>query len=53
MKTIQLTIELPRCRSKNAALEIAEAAAEHLRETFNDDDSLAQIRYCVMTKETK
>lgn len=47
MKTIQLTISLPRCRRDEGALEIAEAAAEHLLETFNDDASLGLIWYRV------
>lgn len=47
MKTIQLAITLPRCKSDRSALDIAEAAAKHLKETFNDDDSLGTIAYDV------
>ena len=48
MKTIQLTIPLPRCRRSTDARDIAQAAAEHLMETFNDDDSLGAIAYAVI-----
>lgn len=48
MKQIQLTINLKGIRGTATALTIAEQAAEHLHDTFNDDDSLGKIVYKVL-----
>lgn len=48
MRKIQLTITLTRCQSDTTAVEIADQAAEHLHETFNDDNSLGEIWYTVL-----
>lgn len=45
MKTIQLTITLPRCQSPTSAYEIAQGIAAHRFDTFNDDQSLGSIRF--------
>lgn len=47
MKTIQLTIQL-NVRTVRDARGIAEGAAEHLLETFDDDGSLKSIRHDVV-----
>lgn len=45
---IQLTITLKGRVGTATALTIAEQAAEHLMETFNDDESLKKVAYTVL-----
>jgi hypothetical protein len=45
---IQLNISLKHVRSKKTAVGIAEGAAEHLRDTFNDDETLGAIYFKVL-----
>lgn len=51
MKTIQLTITLKKRVGTATAITIAEQAAEHLMETFNDDGSLKKIEYAVLNAQ--
>lgn len=44
-RTITLTVHLTRAASLERAASIAESAACHLMETFNDDGSLKTITY--------
>lgn len=45
---IQLTITLKGVQGTATAITIAEQAAEHLMETFNDDGSLKKVAYTVL-----
>lgn len=45
MKTVQITVEVKRIRTDKAAEEFAQHLAEHVMETFNDDDSIAACHY--------
>ena len=49
--TIQLTITLKKRVGTATALTIAEQAAEHLMDTFNDDGSLKKIEYGVVKED--
>lgn len=45
MKTIQLTLKVKTLKTKQEAEDFGAGAAEHLMETFNDDDSIAACYY--------
>lgn len=53
MKRIRLTVQLPRIKSRNTAQEIAESMADHLFDTFNDNNSIEEITFRVLTDTPK
>lgn len=45
MKTVQISVTVPTLRTNKEAEEFAQALAEHVLETFNDDDSITACYY--------
>ena len=44
MKTVTLLIELQNDLDENSAVSVGMSAAEHLLETFNDDNSILAVQ---------
>lgn len=44
MKTVTLLLDLQNAMDENSAVSVGMTAAEHLLETFNDDDSILAVQ---------
>lgn len=45
MKTIQITVKVPKLKTKRDAEDFGQSLAEHIMETFNDDGSIESCFY--------